>query len=145
MAPLPQQLPPAQTARERSVPFFFEKEKVPRSAAQPQGGSAAGDEVQVVPCLFNSASCLWTPPEKCHSLSSSCAQELPPKPEPAAELIALARVKGRFRCDDAVLQTEEALCQKMFSQDLAVDASSPPSSLLANLNTLKVSSSPPFD
>lgn len=37
---------------------------------------------------------------------------------------------------------EEALYQKMFSQDLAGDANSPPGSLLANLNTLKASSTP---
>lgn len=120
-----------------------EKEKVPRSAAELQGDSTAGDEVQgtkllfqhgrsdkvgnvlsspspapwshhftVVPCLFNSASCLWTPPETCHSLNMlsilcSCVQELPPKPQPAAELIALARVEGRLRRDAAALQTGE--------------------------------------
>lgn len=64
----------------------------------------------VAACIFNSASCLWTPPETCHGLemlSSTSAQELPPKPQPVAELIALARVKGRLRCDDAALQTGE--------------------------------------
>lgn len=48
----------------------------------------------------------WT----CHSLNmlnSTSSQELPPKPQPVAELRALVRVKGRLRCDDAVLQTGE--------------------------------------
>lgn len=38
----------------------------------------------VVPCLFNSVSCLWTPPETCQNLnmlSGTSAQELPPKPQ----------------------------------------------------------------
>lgn len=36
----------------------------------------------VLLCLFNSVSCLWTPPETCYNLnmlSSTSAQELPPK------------------------------------------------------------------
>ncbi|XP_048164751.1 uncharacterized protein LOC125328332 [Corvus hawaiiensis] len=176
MAPPPQQLPPAQTAREENVPLLLAlhepwmsvnrrngnlripsnaSQEIPlagegegshksqprgRAAAQLQGDSAAGgDGVQgakllfqhgrngkagnvlcspspaprshhfaVAACLFTSASRLWTPPETCHGLemlSSTSAQELPPKPQPVAKLIALARVKGRLRCDDAVLQT----------------------------------------
>lgn len=64
----------------------------------------------VVPCLSNSVVYLWTSPETCHNLNmlnSASAQELPPKAQPVAELIALARVKGRLRCDGAVLQTGE--------------------------------------
>lgn len=64
----------------------------------------------VVPRLFNSGAYFWTPPETCHNLNmlnSASAQELPPKPQPVAELIALARVKVRLRWDDVFLQTGE--------------------------------------